>query len=267
MCLIFLSLQQHPKYKLILAANRDEFYARKTDTASFWPGHKNILGGRDLEAMREDKTCGTWMAMTTTGKIAMVTNYRDFKNLKSIAPSRGHLVSDFLIGDTAPTPYLQQVEKIKNDYNGFNLILGDVDNLFYLSNYKDGIEKLKPGSYGLSNALLQTPWPKVEQLKEKMIATISQSSFTAGELLNIMVNEEPAKDSDLPGTGIGLERERALSSMFIKTNGYGTRCSTVILVTDSNEILFQERTYNLNDFTFEDKKFQFLSGQDLLLEN
>lgn len=257
MCLIYLSLHQHPTYKLILAANRDEFYARKTEPVSYWLNHLNILGGRDLEAMREDGTCGTWMAMTTSAKIAMVTNYRDFKNLKPVAPSRGHLVSDFLIGDVEAESYLKEVEKTKNEYNGFNLLVGDVDCLFYLSNYKEGIEKLSAGTYGLSNSLLETSWPKVEILKLKMEPVLKKQAINPDELFDIMRDETRASDDQLPDTGIGIERERALSSMFIKTDGYGTRCSTIVLVKYSGETLFVERTYNLKDFSFVTKTIEF----------
>ena len=257
MCLILFSLRQHPTYKLILAANRDEFYARKTEPASFWPDHKSILGGRDLEAMREDGTCGTWMAMTTSGKMAMITNYRDFKNLKTKAPSRGHLVSDFLIGDVSPQLYLQQIEKTKNEYNGFNLITGDVNHLFYLSNYKNGISHLSSGFYGLSNHLLETPWPKVVSAKSKMKSILQKPTIEPEELFEILRDETIANDDQLPDTGIGMERERALSSIFIKTDGYGSRCSTVILVTHSGEAFFAERTFNLSDFSFATKQFEF----------
>jgi uncharacterized protein with NRDE domain len=257
MCLIVFSIHYHPTYKLIVAANRDEFYARKTEPASFWPNQKNILGGRDLEAMNENGTCGTWMGMTTSGKIAMVTNYRDFKNLKTKAPSRGHLVSDFLTGDASPKSYLQSIEKNKGDYNGFNLIVGDIENLMYLSNYKEGIEKLSKGLYGLSNALLDTPWPKVELAKSKSKVILSKPLINPEELFELMRDESRAADNRLPETGIGIERERALSSMFIKTEGYGSRCSTVILVKDTGETEFVERTYNLLDFTFETRRFDF----------
>ena len=258
MCLIVFSLNQHLIYKLILVANRDEFYARQTESANFWPDHSNILGGRDLEAIPSDKTYGTWMAMTRAGKIAMVTNYRDFKNLKTKAPSRGHLVSDFLLGDLDCEKYLHQIAKIKNEYNGFNLIVGDLDQLFYLSNYKNGADKLSPGLYGLSNHLLQTPWPKVVLAKSKLELTFKKNEIDPEQVLNIMQNEEQAPDVQLPDTGIGMERERALSSMFIKTAGYGTRCSTVILIKNSGETIFVERTYNLTDFTFETRRFEFL---------
>ena len=257
MCLILFSINQHPEYKLILVANRDEFYNRQTEEARFWPEHKNIIGGRDLEAKRDDGTCGTWMAITTSGKIAMVTNYRDLKNLKKTAPSRGHIVSDFLIQDVEPESYLKSVEKIKQDYNGFNLLVGNVGKLHYLSNYKDGIEKITSGFYGLSNHLLQTPWPKVELAKTMLKPYFESKEVNAEELLNILQNESRASEKDLPDTGIGIEREKALSSMFIKTDGYGTRCSTVVLAKKSGEVTFVERTYDLNDFTFKSKEFSF----------
>src|SRR5579859_2625352 len=125
MCLIFLSVDQHPHYKLIVAANRDEFYARKTAPAEFWSNHPQVVGGCDLEAVKPDGTCGSWMAMNKNGRIAMVTNYRDLKNLKTNAPSRGHLVTDFLLSNESPEKYLQGIEPRKNEFNGFNLIVGD----------------------------------------------------------------------------------------------------------------------------------------------
>src|SRR5437899_1407497 len=139
MCLIFLSINQHPNYKLIVAANRDEFYARRTVAAEFWKNHPMILGGCDLEAVKPDGTCGTWMAMNKNGRIAMVTNYRDLKNLKTVAPSRGHLVTDFLVSNESPDKYLKSIEPRKHEYNGFNLIVGNADGLYYLSNYKNGV--------------------------------------------------------------------------------------------------------------------------------
>ena len=138
MCLIFLSLNDHPTYKLIVAANRDEFYNRKTAAASYWQDHPTLLGGRDLEAS------GTWMGMTTSGKISMLTNYRDPQNINPTAPSRGKLVSDFLIEDISADEYLCRIEPQGKKYNGFNLINGTVDELCYYSNYTEGIQKIKP---------------------------------------------------------------------------------------------------------------------------
>lgn len=257
MCLIFLSVNNHPNYKLIVAANRDEFYARKTSPADFWKEHPQIVGGRDLEAQKPDGTCGTWMAMNKNGRIAMVTNYRDLKNLKPVAPSRGYLVTDFLLSDESPEKYLKAIEKNKNDYNGFNLIVGNAEELFYLSNYKEGIIKIENRFHGLSNALLDTPWPKVKRGKEIMKPLFDQEKVDSKKILSALYNAEQAPDSQLPDTGIGLERERMLSSMFIKSPNYGSRCSTVVTVDQNNKVEFTERVYNLETFEFKEKSFFF----------
>jgi uncharacterized protein with NRDE domain len=257
MCLIFLSLHLHKNYKLIIAANRDEFYARKTVAAEFWNDHPQIVGGRDLEAVKPDGTCGTWMAMNKNGRIAMVTNYRDLKNIRPQAPSRGHLVTDFLLSDEAPDKYLQAIEKDKNLYNGFNLIVGNSEKLFYLSNYKDGIVDIENGFHGLSNHLLDTPWPKVKHGKEKMKLLFGQVRIEPVKLLNGLYDDRQAPDEQLPDTGVGLERERMLSSMFIKSPNYGSRCSTVVTIDQNDHVEFIERVYDLKTFEFEDRDFKF----------
>lgn len=256
MCLIFLALNQHPTYKLIVAANRDEFYSRKTAPAHFWEDYPNILGGRDLEAS------GTWMAMNKNGKISLVTNYRDPANINPNAPSRGQLVSDFLVNGDTPEEYLSKISSRASQYNGFNLLTGYPDELWYLSNYRQGIQKLESGVYGLSNHLLDTPWPKVHRGKEKFGSAISDSDIEPDTLFELLYDEQRAEDQLLPDTGIGLDRERALSSMFIKTNGYGTRCSTVILVSHNNQVLFSERVYDLDTFAHHSNRFQFTISHD-----
>jgi uncharacterized protein with NRDE domain len=257
MCLIFLSLNQHPNYKLVVAANRDEFYARQTVPADWWSDHSQIVGGKDLEARKPDGTCGTWMAMNRNGRIAMVTNYRDLKNLKSVAPSRGHLVTDFLLSDQHPEKYLKSVEPNANLYNGFNLIVGNPKELFYLSNYKEGIAKIENGFHGLSNHLLDTPWPKVKKGKEIMKPLFEEERIESGKILNALYNERQAPDDQLPDTGVGLDRERMLSSMFIKSPNYGSRCSTVVTVDRNNKVEYSERVYDLNTFDFTEKSFVF----------
>ena len=249
MCLIFLAIDNHPKYKLVVAANRDEFYQRQTARADFWEDHPEILGGRDLEAG------GSWMAINKRGRIAMVTNYRDLRNLKSTAPSRGHLVSDFLLTDQDVEFYLREIEPKASHYNGFNLIVGDSSRLGYLSNYKEGIEFLSSGIYGLSNGLLDSDWPKVQRGKEKFTAVLNGEVHAEG-LFKLLYNEERAPDDQLPDTGLDLERERAVSSMFIKSPGYGTRCSSVLLIDRQNNIEFSERVYDLETFDYTTKKFE-----------
>jgi uncharacterized protein with NRDE domain len=257
MCLIFLSVNQHPNYKLIVAANRDEFYARRTSAAEFWKNHPAIIGGCDLEAVKPDGTCGTWMAMNKNGRIAMVTNYRDLKNLKTIAPSRGHLVTDFLLSDESPDKYLKSIEPRKSEFNGFNLIVGSAEGLHYLSNYKDGVEKIENGLHGLSNALLDTPWPKVTKGKEVMKSLFSESEIDVEKILNALRDEHQAPDNQLPDTGVGLERERTLSSMFIKLPNYGSRCSTVVTIDRNNKAEFTERVYDLKTFEYTQQTFLF----------
>jgi uncharacterized protein with NRDE domain len=250
MCLIFISLKQHPQYKLIVAANRDEFYNRKTAPADFWKDHPDILGGRDLEAG------GTWLGVSRQGKISMITNYRDPKNIDPKAPSRGYLVSDYLNSALTPEQYLHDLEPRAKQYNGFNLIVGNTEALGYLSNYRPGIEFLTPGLHGLSNHLLNSPWPKVETGKQKM-KEILKEPFKPADLFQLLFNDAVASDEALPETGVGLERERALSAMFIKSPGYGTRCSTVVLVDQQNNFLFTERVYDLTTFDYSEKSFTF----------
>ncbi|MBK5279689.1 MAG: NRDE family protein [Bacteroidia bacterium] len=256
MCLIFFSLKQHPRYKLILTANRDEFYNRKTAAADFWKDYPEILGGRDLEAN------GTWMGMTKSGKISLLTNFRDPKNINPNAPSRGQLVSNYLEKEIGPEEYLKQVEPKAATYNGFNLLVGNTKEFFYLSNYKTGIEKIAQGLHGLSNHLMDTPWPKVERGKQKFELLLKSDEVKSHQLFEFLYDEERAVDDQLPDTGIGLDRERALSSMFIKSPNYGSRCSTVILVDQENNVEFSERVYDLNTFEFTTKTFRFkLSGK------
>jgi uncharacterized protein with NRDE domain len=251
MCLIFLSINNHSNYKLVLAGNRDEFYNRKTASANFWTDHEHVLGGRDLEAG------GTWLAMTKAGKVGMVTNYRDPKNIDLKAPSRGHLVSDFLIHDEEPEEYLRGISSNDKKYNGFNLMVGDTNALWYCSNYKAGIERLSSGFYGLSNHLLETPWPKVSRGKEKIKPILANSVIDPEMLFEILYDDQVAGDNLLPDTGLTLERERALSSMFIKTEGYGSRCSTVILIDKNNDVLFSERVYDFKTFGYATQTFKF----------
>lgn len=252
MCLIFFAVHQHPKFKLVIAANRDEFYNRKTEAAAFWKDDPSVLAGRDLEAG------GTWLGVTTSGRISLLTNYRDPANINPSAPSRGQLVAEFLQGETSPKTYLQNLSLSASQYNGFNLMVGSVDELWYFSNYKSGLQKLENGLHGLSNHLLNTPWPKVENGKKKLQQVIRQQTEpSANQLFSLLMDEQRAPDAQLPETGIGLERERALSSMFIKTKGYGTRCSTVVLVDRDNRLTFAERVYNLETFTFTQNRFDF----------
>lgn len=251
MCLILFSLNDHPTYKLVVAANRDEFYNRRTASAEFWEDHPGVLGGRDLEAG------GTWMAMTTKGRISLITNYRDPMHIDPHAPSRGHLVSDYLIGTESPQGYLNNLSRGSKAYNGFNLIAGTPDELWYYSNYKKGVNKIASGLHGLSNHLMETPWPKVERGKYEMKELLRKPVIKPEMLFDILFDDVLAPDAQLPDTGIGLDRERVLSSMFIKSSGYGTRCSTVVMIDHQNHVYFSERVFDVTDFSFTEKEFKF----------
>lgn len=251
MCLIFFSIDQHPAYKFIVASNRDEFYDRKTAPAHFWEDHPQVLAGRDLEAM------GTWMGVTKGGKISMLTNYRDPQHINPAAPSRGKLVSDYLINEVSAEAYIHHVAQNGEKYNGFNLFTGTADALYYYSNYGKGVEKLSPGFYGLSNHLLDTPWPKVKLGKEKIAPLLRQSTIDVEAVFQALYNTDLAEDALLPQTGLPLTRERALSSMFIKTDNYGSRCSTVVLIDRQDRMEFYERTYDLKTFRFNTLSHKF----------
>lgn len=251
MCLIFISLHQHPAYKLIVAGNRDEFYNRPTKAADYWPGKERILGGRDLEAG------GTWLGVTTAGRISMLTNYRDPKNIDPRAPSRGHLVSDYLEGDAGAEEYLHRVNASGMRYNGFNLLAGSADALYYYTNYQPVVRRLEPGFYGISNKFLETPWPKVVNGKQKLKPAFSRNEIDPEEVFALLYDDATAPIDQLPDTGLPAAQERALSSMFIKTDNYGSRCSTLVLVDHANNWLFSERTYDPSDFSHTDRTYRF----------
>lgn len=235
-----------------MASNRDEFYTRPTADAHFWDDHNHVLAGRDLQAG------GTWMGVNLHGSIAMLTNYRDLSNLKADAPSRGELVSDYLIDNfRQPKPYDQRLLNEGQKYNGFNLMYGTADQLSYYSNITNEITSLSRGFYGLSNHLLNSSWPKVEAGKNKLQSILQSENLDPEELFEALYDDIKAPDHLLPDTGVGLEMERMLSPMFIKSAGYGSRCSTVVLVNRNNEWTFTERIYDTNNFSFKTQKFRF----------
>jgi uncharacterized protein with NRDE domain len=225
--------------RLILAANRDEFYDRPTRALAYWQDHPDILAGRDL------KGGGTWLGITKTGRMAAITNVRHMPSIKEDAPSRGELVKDFLTGSASPLEYMAQVKSVGDRYNGFNLVVGDTEALYYYSNKGGDIQHLSPGMYGLSNHLLDTPWPKVQKAKERFQNLLaSQPEVNSDEVFDMLHNASRPPDNTLPDTGIGLEWERILSSMFITSDVYGTRSSSVIVWEENGEITFSERTYD-----------------------
>jgi uncharacterized protein with NRDE domain len=251
MCLIVFAYKSHPKYKFIFAANRDEFYDRPTKQADYWKDHPELLAGKDLQAG------GTWMGITMQGRFAAVTNYRDLTNIKEDAPSRGILTLDFLNTAISAEEYYENINPSLKDYNGFNLILGSVDELFYFSTHTNGFKNLEPGIYGLSNAILNTEWPKVKKSQDVLSLLIKNDEIHPWELLSILNDTRKAKDDELPDTGVGMELEKVLSSIFIQSPKYGTRCSTAVVVDIKNNVRFAEKSFFGNQGAFSNKDYSF----------
>ena len=250
MCLIVFAYEAHPDYPFILAANRDEFYERPTSIAQWWKDYPDILGGRDLKAN------GTWMGINKKGHFAAVTNYRDISNIREDAKSRGDLAVNFLSQSNDTVEYATQIKDEGSEYNGFNLLVLN-DDMAHVSNYENKVNNISSGIYGLSNALLDTSWPKVEKAKKKFKEVIGRS-FHEGELLEIMNDQEIASDEDLPSTGVAQELERALSAMCIRTPNYGTCCSTVVTINTYGEVRFLEKSYPVGNRKDEIVSYSFM---------
>jgi uncharacterized protein with NRDE domain len=241
MCLLLLAIRSHPRYKLVLTANRDEYYERPTAQADFWEESPWLLAGRDLRAG------GTWLGITTNGRIAAITNYRDPASVRDNAPSRGEIVSKFLLEGEGLSEYLRRLEQIGSDYNGFSLVFGDKDRLYWYSNRGDSGHSIGPGFHGLSNHLLDTPWPKVTRGKTGMTTLLSAGRDPDPEqIFGLLLDRHIAEDESLPDTGVGLLWERILSSVFITSPHYGTRSSTLMLIDKDDRVTFVERTFDLD---------------------
>lgn len=255
MCLILFAYKSHPKYSLILAANRDEFYKRPTLPISFWKDAPHVLAGRDLKGM------GTWLGLTRKGRITAITNYRDPASHKPDTPSRGALVKNFLVGNQTPKHYLNEIKDIGHKYNGFNLLVGDHNSLWYTSNRLQEKIELGPGLYGLSNHLLDTPWPKTQKGKAALQNLLEKNnSNMIDALFTILEDKTRPSDHSLPDTGIGLEWERILSPVFITSGDYGTRSSSVILIDNNGRATFAERSFmpdKYQAFKQKTRHFQF----------
>ena len=236
MCLILLAWQAHPDYPLIIAANRDEFYARPAAAAGFWPECPDLLAGRDLEAG------GSWLGISRSLRFAALTNFREGGKLCSAAPSRGALVTDFITGQSSPQTYLESLAKNAGQYNGFNLFLSDGERLAYFSNRGSGPLWLTPGIYALSNHLLDTPWPKLSAAKQAFATALTQLPNTA-PFFELLADREIAADAQLPETGVPLEWERILSATFVSSPDYGTRASTLLSVRRNGEVSFLEKSF------------------------
>ena len=236
MCLIVVGWRVHPDYPLVLAANRDEFYARPTANAARWPDASQVFGGIDLEAG------GTWLGITETGSFAAITNVRE-PNMAKGAISRGALTRDFLLSDTPATTYAEQLDG--SAYAGFNLLLGDGKSLVYCSNRGGEIRELAPGIYGLSNHLLDSPWPKLIKAREGFSEALKQLPDEAG-FFDLLADQTIVSDELLPQTGVPLEWERLLSAVFVKSENYGTRASTLLWQRADGKVKLHEQSFGPN---------------------
>jgi len=240
-CVIALAWNAHPRWRLVLAGNRDEFYARPSAALAKWPD-ANIIAGRDLEAG------GTWLGVTAQGRCSVVTNVRNPRDAQT-GLSRGLLVTDYLAHSDDAATHAARLQSAAAGYRPFNLLIFDADRAFHIGNRPlPVIHALSDGIHGLSNAELDTPWPKTRRLCARMGEWIDANrgatdaeDFTA--LFTALADEEIAADAELPDTGIVLERERWLSAAFICGESYGTRASTVVAIGNDGRGVIIERRF------------------------
>lgn len=253
MCLILLAWQARSDFPLVLAANRDEFYARPSAPAQFWDEHPGVLAGRDLEKG------GTWLAIGRSGRLAAVTNYRDGRNPRLGRRSRGELVSKFVTDTAPPLRYLETLRPIQSEFDGFNLLVGSLwDGIAYLSNRNGTPQALAPGVHGLSNHLLNSPWPKVERGKAGLLDLLAApADRLVPALFDLLEDQTPPAGHLLPDTGVGQEWERTLATAFIRAPGYGTRCTTVVLADAAGGVRFVEHTHSVDGAPGERREFSF----------
>jgi uncharacterized protein with NRDE domain len=233
MCLIVVGWRVHPDYPLVVAANRDEFYARPTASLARWPDAPEVIGGLDLEAG------GTWLGITATGRFAAVTNVRE-PGMATGAQSRGFLTRGFLTGESSAEEYAAQIDGAQ--FSGFNLLLGDGSTLVYCSN-RDGMPRpLAPGVYGVSNHLLDSPWPKLLAARQLFAEALprlpDESAF-----FELLADQAIVADENLPSTGVPIEWERLLSAIFVKSESYGTRASTLVWQRADGNITVHESSF------------------------
>ncbi|QDI92392.1 NRDE family protein [Salicibibacter halophilus] len=251
MCLINFQWKAHKHYPLIIAANRDEFYERPTAPAHFWEDEPELLAGRDLVQK------GTWLGITKQGKFAALTNFRDPQQIDPGKASRGEIVKQFLTEDWSPKEFVESLREHRESYTGYNVIAGTLDEMYHYNNVHNELNKVNPGAHGLSNDSLNTPWPKVIKGKQTLNVYATQASEIKTEpLFQMLSDTEQAPVEELPATGIDPDFERQLSPLFIHTENYGTRASTVLLIDNQKNVTFVERRFNEGVFTGE-QSFSF----------
>lgn len=241
MCLAIIALKALRDWPLIIIANRDELHSRPTLPANPWTDAPHILGGRDLSAG------GTWLGLSAKGRLALLTNYREPGQNDPTAPSRGQLADEFLRGNALAQDFIAGLQGREKEYNGFNLLLGDRNGLWYFSNRGDvTAREIKVGVVGLSNASLDTPWPKLKRTRDAIAEHLRENILKPepARLFGVMADTRSATLEELPDTGVGSEREKLLGSPFIKNERYGTRCTTLIMLRSDGMYTFHEKRFD-----------------------
>ena len=237
MCLLVAAVDAHPDFRLVLAGHRDEFHARPAAPLAWWSEPPGILAGRDLQAG------GTWLGVDRHGRMSVVTNFRAPGSQREASPSRGLLVPRFLASDLTAAGFVRELAGEAAQYSGFNLLAWDGAALAYCGDRDTGTRTLPPGVYGLSNARLDTPWPKLRRVRDRLRRVLTDGTLRPETLFRALDDRLSAPDDELPDTGIGVELERLLSAPFIVSPDYGTRCTTIVLVGRDGRVEVAERRY------------------------
>jgi uncharacterized protein with NRDE domain len=239
MCLLVLAWNVHPDYRLVLAANRDEFHARPAKALGWWQSPR-MLAGQDLQAG------GTWLGTAPGGRFGVITNFRDLDGPLSGAPSRGRLIPEYMGSGAGARTFAAGLESRLGRYSGFNLLIGDPAHLYYITNraaQPPAARELLPGVYGLSNHLLDTPWPKLVRARSGFSRLLAEGRPTPDALLEILTDREPAGSGDGSGNGVPAEMARALSAPLVVNPRFGTRCSTTLLIGRDGAMEVSEQSY------------------------
>lgn len=258
MCLLVLAWNTHPRYRLVVAANRDEYHDRPTAALGRWPVPDEILAGRDLRAG------GTWLGIDRSRRFGIVTNFRDLVRAPPAAPSRGGLIPGYLGGAAGPGAYLGALERDAAGYGGFNLLLADGESLWYASNRGTPFARaLSPGVHGLSNERLDTPWPKLRRVRRGFEEWLRGSgSAEGGELFALLADRTAASEDEvLPDTGLSVQWEHILSSPFVLNERYGTRCSTVVALEPSGACYLAERRFDAGGACTGETEYRLAPGE------
>jgi uncharacterized protein with NRDE domain len=256
MCLLVVAWLSHPRYRLVVAGNRDEFHDRPAAPLGWWSDVPGVLAGRDLRAG------GTWMGVARTGRFGIVTNFRDVEApVPGESPSRGQLVPKFLGDTVAPGEFLDELAATADRFAGFSLLLGDPSDLYYYSNANGHPPRaLSPGVYGLSNHQLDEPWSKLVRTRERFAAALAHDDPPPAALFDVLADRAPSAPEDLQATGLPLDLERALSAPFVRHERYGTRCSTLAYVEHDGRTRVHERRFDAAGAQSGASRFEFRGG-------